>query len=65
MGKGKPRTTNAAVQARKALLNALQEGRALAEPEARALVDEFEREVRHVGWSAGYDDGHFDGTWND
>ncbi|MEV8544550.1 hypothetical protein [Streptomyces sp. NPDC051572] len=63
MGKGKPRTSFAAVEARKAVLDALQAGRALTEPEARALVDRLVMIDRQVGWSAGYDEGLFDATY--
>lgn len=63
MGQGKPRTSYAATQARKAVLDALQAGKPLTEPEARALVDQLVQAGRQVGWSAGYDDGHFDATY--
>lgn len=65
MGAGKPRITNSAVQARKAVLDALQSGQALTEPEARALVERMEREYRSAGYSEGYGEGHHDGTWEE
>jgi hypothetical protein len=65
MGAGKPRTSNRAVQARKAVIDALRAGQALTEPEARELVDKLVEESRSVGWKSGYDDGHFDGTYED
>lgn len=65
MGRGKPRVSNRAVQARKAVLDALQAPEPLSEPEARALVEQLEQEYRHAGWSEGYDEGHHDGTWQD
>lgn len=63
MGKGKPRVSNAAVRARKAVLDALQAGVALPEPEARALVAKLEDVYRSSGFSDGYDEGYFDGTY--
>jgi hypothetical protein len=65
MGAGKPRTSNAAAQARKAVIDALLAGKPLPEPEARKLVDKVVEESRQVGWSKGYDEGHHDGTYED
>ncbi|THA72514.1 hypothetical protein E6R60_26655 [Streptomyces sp. A0642] len=62
MGKGKPRTSHTAAEARKDVLDALQAGAVLPEEEARALVDKLIEEARQSGWDAGYDDGLFDGT---
>jgi hypothetical protein len=65
MSKGKPRISRAAAEARKAVLDALQAGQSLTESEAGALVERLEREYRQAGWSAGYDDGQFDATYDD
>jgi hypothetical protein len=65
MGRGKPRVPHAAVEARREVLDALQAGEALPEPEARALVEKLERAYRQSGWSDGYDEGHHDGTWQE
>ncbi|MFM9452455.1 hypothetical protein [Streptomyces europaeiscabiei] len=64
MGKGKPRTTQAAVQARKTVLDALQAGKPVPEPEARAMVDLLVRETRQVGYSDGYDEGGYDAKYD-
>ncbi|MBD3004670.1 hypothetical protein [Streptomyces sp. 5-10] len=65
MSEGKPRTTQAATEARKAVLDALQSGRALTEQEARSLADRLMYETRRAGWSAGYDAGFADGQYQD
>lgn len=65
MGRGKPRVSNAAVQARRAVLDALQAGKPLTEPEARALVEALEREYRSVGWRDGYSEAEYDAAWPD
>jgi hypothetical protein len=64
MGKGKPRTTHAATAARKAVLDALQAGEPLPEPQARELVDRLIAEARQNGYSDGWDEGHHYGTWD-
>ncbi|MDX3694971.1 hypothetical protein PV726_32460 [Streptomyces europaeiscabiei] len=64
MGKGKPRTSHAATQARKAVLDALQADKPVPEPEARAMVDLLVRETRQVGYSDGYDEGSCDATYD-
>ncbi|MGW1290907.1 hypothetical protein ACWD4N_47030 [Streptomyces sp. NPDC002586] len=60
MGKGKPRTSHAATQACKTVLDALQAGKPVPEPEARAMVDLLVRETRRVGYSDGYDQATID-----
>lgn len=60
MGKGRPRTPHAVVDARKAVVDALMAGKPLTEVEARELVNRLHEKARSAGWSAGYDDGMID-----
>lgn len=60
MSKGRPRTTQPAVDTRKALLDALTAGKPLPEPAARALVDAYGDKQHFAGWSKGYDEGYVD-----
>jgi hypothetical protein len=62
MGKGKERVPHDAVEARKAVLDALQEGRSLSADERLALVDRMAQRYRQAGYSDGYDAGFADGV---
>jgi hypothetical protein len=65
MGKGRPRTTNAVVEAKRAIVDALKAGTPLPEEKARELVNRLAEVSRSHGWSTGYNEGQYDAEYDD